>query len=210
MLITNIVCSLIAFALGAIPSAYIIVKYFSGKDIRKLGTGNVGAMNSYEVTNKKWIGLVVFLMDFIKGLLAVFIARYLGGNNLQTVLLAAIFAVLGHNYNPFLKFKGGRGLAVACGVLIPINLLIIIFWVLMWLTGYYAIKRDVHVGNIVASIGAAILLFRAPEKIIHIFATMNIYDISTFRNASIFLCFLILLRHSDVILEIFKKNKNMD
>ena len=155
----TILIIVISYLLGAIPFAWLVVKVIESKDIRTEGTGNIGAMNSYDITQKKWLGFVVFLLDFGKGLLSVFLALQIAGNDLMMAGLATVFVILGHNYSIFMKFKGGRGLAAAAGASILINPLIIFLWVIMWLTGYYGIRRHVHVGNVVGSMGAAILVF---------------------------------------------------
>jgi len=100
-----IIISIIGYLMGTIPGAFILVKLVSGKDIRDIGTGNVGAMNSYDVTNKKWIGIAVFFIDLLKGILAVCIAKFISHNDITAVYLAGFFSVLGHNFNIFLINK---------------------------------------------------------------------------------------------------------
>ena len=76
MIFEIILSSLIGYLIGSIPTAYLLVKKNNGIDIRENGSSNVGALNSYEVSNSKLIGISVLLIDFSKGLLAVFIAKY--------------------------------------------------------------------------------------------------------------------------------------
>lgn len=100
-----------AYILGAIPSGYIIGKVFYGVDLKTVGSGNIGATNAYRVLGAK-AGLSVFLCDFFKGVLAVYLGG-LGGNELAMVL-CALFVIVGNDWSVFLHFKSGRG--VACGV----------------------------------------------------------------------------------------------
>lgn len=100
-----------AYILGAIPSGYIIGKVFYGVDLKTVGSGNIGATNAYRVLGAK-AGLSVFLCDFFKGVLAVYLGG-LGGKELAMVL-CALFVIVGNDWSVFLHFKSGRG--VACGV----------------------------------------------------------------------------------------------
>lgn len=105
-----------AYLLGSIPSAYIVGKLQKKKDIREIGTRNMGAMNVfYEIGF--WWGLVVLLVDAGKGVAAMAIAEALEVNE-YIYLLSGIVAVLGHSFPIFLGFKGGKGGATSIGVLI--------------------------------------------------------------------------------------------
>ncbi len=108
-----------AYLVGSFPTAYVIGKHTRGIDISRNGTGNIGAMNAYEVTGSKVIGITVGIVDLLKGLLVTFIAQNRLG--VTAGICAAFFVVLGHNYSLFMKFKGGRGLAASAGALIIIQ-----------------------------------------------------------------------------------------
>ncbi|MDK2836355.1 MAG: acyl phosphate:glycerol-3-phosphate acyltransferase [Thermosediminibacterales bacterium] len=110
----------LAYILGSIPSAYLVTKIFTGKDIREIGSGNMGAMNTFR--NIGFIpGLITFCMDFGKGAFAANIALCLKTE--RWVLYAVILGlVLGHNWPAVLKFKGGKGLAVTAGALVLIDI----------------------------------------------------------------------------------------
>ncbi len=105
----SVLIVILAYFIGAVPTGYIIGKLFYGVDLKKTGSGNVGATNAYRTLGAK-AGLAVFLGDFFKGMLAV----YLGMPDPWIVLLCALFAVIGNDWSVFLKFKSGKG--VACGV----------------------------------------------------------------------------------------------
>ncbi len=207
MLWQNLTIIVVSYLLGAVPSALLFVKLFSKKDIRDYGTGNIGAMNSYDITGKKWMGILVFLADAAKGALAVMFARWLTGNDFYAVSLAASFAVIGHNFNAFLKFKGGRGLAAAFGAIILISPIAIILWAVMWVTGYYAIKRNVHIANVIGTIGMLLLLYGTPDEMILIMKTMPFWKTDQYLVMVTVIGILILARHFKPILELMPNKK---
>jgi glycerol-3-phosphate acyltransferase PlsY len=105
------------YLLGSIPTAYLVTRLLTGHDIRKLGGGNVGFMN---VLREVGIapGLIVLAIDIAKGASAIAIARW-GLNAADAfVLLAGLAAVIGHNWMPWLKFSGGKGMATSVGILL--------------------------------------------------------------------------------------------
>ncbi len=101
--------ALLAYLLGTFPSGYVFTKLFGGRDIRRLGSGNVGGVNTFKSAGKL-PGLLTLLFDFGKGALAIYLALLLSGKG-AAPLLALFCVILGHNYNPFLGFQGGKGLA---------------------------------------------------------------------------------------------------
>lgn len=154
---TKLIIAIISYLLGAIPFSYIISKKFAKIDISHEGSKNIGARNAFEVTKNKWIGITSLLLDLLKGILAVQIGLYFN-ILIDYGLIGALFAVLGHNYSIFIKFKGGRGLATAAGSLLFIAPLSIF----VWLSSYFLaniISRDIHIRSVVATFAtfAAIL-----------------------------------------------------
>lgn len=111
---------LFAYILGSFPSAYLVTKIFAGKDIRRIGSGNVGTMNT--LRNIGIVpGLITFCVDFGKGAAAARVALSLSAE--QWVLYMVIVGlVTGHNWPIVLKFKGGKGLAVTAGALALIDI----------------------------------------------------------------------------------------
>lgn len=108
------------YLLGSFPTAYLVVKGFSGQDIRKLGSGNVGALNVYRITGKISLFGLTLAIDVAKGALAVLIPSWLAflGYDGSLALTAAGFGlVLGHCYSLFLKFQGGKAQASLIGIL---------------------------------------------------------------------------------------------
>ncbi|MFC1871956.1 glycerol-3-phosphate acyltransferase [Chloroflexota bacterium] len=115
----GIISVAIAYVLGSIPFAFIFAHLIRGTDIRRVGTGNAGAMNTIREVGLL-PGIAVLLLDIAKGSLAVLITQWLGAP-LLFVFLAGFAAVAGHNWTPFLKFNGGRGIATTLGVILAIT-----------------------------------------------------------------------------------------
>ena len=118
---TEALTVIIGYFLGTTPTAYIVTRLWTGRDIRKLGGGNVGFMNVFrEVGIAPALGVV--FIDIAKGVAAIAIAKW--GLNAPDafVLLAGLAAVIGHNWMPWLKFSGGKGMATAIGIIITLFL----------------------------------------------------------------------------------------
>ena len=105
-----------AFFIGAIPFAFLTGK-MRGIDIRRHGSGNIGATNVWRCVGKGW-GVFAFICDFLKGCLPVLYAKTLGIDHLPMVVGAA--AVAGHIFTPFMRFKGGKGVATGFGMLVAL------------------------------------------------------------------------------------------
>jgi len=108
-----------AYLLGSVPAAYLCVKWVTGADIRKIGTGNVGSSNVAQTTSK-WLAVAVGLFDMLKGTLAFFIAYWLGLEVWQQMAVG-FFTVAGHNWSVFIGFRGGKGMITTLGVIIAIS-----------------------------------------------------------------------------------------
>jgi glycerol-3-phosphate acyltransferase PlsY len=122
-MISALIWASLGYLLGALPFAYLITLWVAKKDIRNLGSGNVGATNAFRVLGMKWAA-VVFLLDLAKG--ALFVGLLLQFAPPYAILpaftqLMVTLPVWGHCYSPFLKFKGGRGVATTAGVAIMLS-----------------------------------------------------------------------------------------
>lgn len=197
----------ISYLLGAIPWALIVSKVSAGIDIREEGTGNVGAMNTYESTGSKLTGFVVLLLDMAKGAGAVLLARYLTGDDFPTASIAGLLAVTGHNFNIFLKFKGGRGLASAAGAVIFINPIILIIWFMLYLAGLNTIMNQVHVGSSIATVLTPFIIYLLPPFVIGWLMMIEGASTQEFLYFSIVLSFLIMLRHIKPLIDLSRKKK---
>ncbi len=105
----------VGYLFGSLPTGYVVVKIKTGRDIRLLGSGNIGATNVGRVLGKKW-AVGVTLVDMFKGGAIVMLCRVLGGSDFY-IALSALGAVLGHNYPVWLGFHGGKGVATTFGTL---------------------------------------------------------------------------------------------
>jgi glycerol-3-phosphate acyltransferase PlsY len=156
-----LLAALIGYLLGSIPTAFILVRWQSRIDLRTAGSGNVGALNSFEVTRSRTVGISVLILDLMKGVLAVIAARILGGDWPVTGMASALAAVLGHNYPVWLRFKGGRGLATAAGVALVLFWGLVPLWCLLWALAF-ALLRSVNPASAVASIVSPLFVFVWP------------------------------------------------
>lgn len=124
---------IIGYLIGSISFAYLFTYFLTGKDIRKIGTGNPGAANVARCVGKKW-GIIVWISDTIKGIFPMFLAKKYGINNFVLLTLIGSSAIIGHCYSIFLKFKGGKGAATSGGVILylmpKLFPLVIILWFL--------------------------------------------------------------------------------
>ena len=105
--------ALLAYLIGGLPFGYWFVRFSLGKDIRSMGSGNIGATNVHRSAGKK-AGFIVLFLDILKGFLALWVAALITGNMASGLALATVAVMLGHCYPVFLGFKGGK--AVACFV----------------------------------------------------------------------------------------------
>jgi len=142
---------IIAYLLGSIPTSYLMGKLLKGIDIRKFGSGNVGATNALRVLGTK-VGIITLIIDILKGFFAVLIGKLLVPESSDLMLIIiGIAAILGHIFTIFLKFKGGKGVATSAGVFIaltpiPLVIALLLFIVTVWISKY------VSLGSILASL----------------------------------------------------------
>ena len=112
---TMLLFCLLAFLLGSVPTGLLLGK-LKGTDIRKSGSGNIGATNAFRTLGKS-LGILTFLGDALKGIPFIYIAQSYG-YGLPEQCLLGFLAFLGHCYSPYLKFKGGKGVAIAFAIFI--------------------------------------------------------------------------------------------
>jgi glycerol-3-phosphate acyltransferase PlsY len=155
-----IIVALVAYLLGSIPFGYILVRLFRKQDVRQIGSGNIGATNVAR-SGAKGLGIATLVLDVGKGYAAVKIGMdqfhgimdYLDHYMKEVYFLAAIaaiFAILGHMYPVWLKFKGGKGVATGVGVFLAIapmavGIVLLLFIAVVWFSRY------VSLGSIVAT-----------------------------------------------------------
>ncbi len=139
----------LAYFLGSIPFSYLIVKLKTHKDVRSVGSGNVGATNAMRAAGKA-AGIAALLLDIGKGIAAVLLARWFGASP-ALVGAAAFFVMLGHCYPVWLKFQGGKGVATSAGAMGALAPPAMALTLLAFLIAV-AWKRYVSLGSIVAAV----------------------------------------------------------
>jgi glycerol-3-phosphate acyltransferase PlsY len=146
-----ILVATIAYLLGSIPFGYVLLKIFRKQDVRTIGSGNIGATNVAR-SGAKGLGIATLVLDALKGFVAVAIARQLpSSTNLAlAAATAALFAILGHMFPVWLKFKGGKGVATGVGVFLALAPKAVLV-VLVIFAAIVAVSRYVSLGSIVDS-----------------------------------------------------------
>ncbi|MGF3102998.1 glycerol-3-phosphate 1-O-acyltransferase PlsY [Rossellomorea aquimaris] len=132
----------LAYLLGSIPSGLLIGKTFYGKDIREHGSGNLGGTNTFRTLGVK-AGMIVTIMDILKGTIATLLPLLFASD--VHMLLAGVFAVIGHMYPVFANFRGGKAVATSAGVLLGYNyilflILLAVFFICLYATKYVSLS----------------------------------------------------------------------
>jgi len=144
------VTTALAYIIGGLPFGYLIVRLSCGKDVRTMGSGNIGATNVHRTVGRN-AGLIVLLLDIVKGVLAVWIAALLTHNNPLALALAALAVMLGHCYSVFLRFKGGKAVACFIGAFLFLAPLALAVSLISFITTV-SISRYISLGSIVAAL----------------------------------------------------------
>ncbi len=157
-MITNLVFLVVAYFLGSLPNGLYVAK-FKGVNIMEEGSKNTGATNVFRVLGAKY-GIFVLLLDALKGYIPLFVASKLGVNG-NGLVLVGLMAVIGHTFSPFLKFKGGKGVATSLGIFIflaplPMFLTLIMFFIVVGISKY------VSLGSVLASVMLPLLILFLP------------------------------------------------
>ncbi len=160
----HIIIGLLAFLLGSIPFGVLLAKLFRLTDPRTIGSGNIGATNMLRTGNKK-VALLTLLLDGLKGTLPVLLCECILQSGPTLGAFALLAAVLGHCYTPWLKFKGGKGVATMFGGILalhmPIGAIAAASWLLVALVTRYVSLASV-VAAIMVALGAAVWLGAYP------------------------------------------------
>jgi glycerol-3-phosphate acyltransferase PlsY len=130
-LLVVLACGAVAYVVGSIPFGVLIPKILGKGDPRTVGSGNIGTTNVYRMAGLK-VSVLVFLADFLKGLVSAWGVFTILGENSSLIFFLLPFSVLGHVFSCFLKFKGGKGVATAAGVLFFIQPFITSLAILLW------------------------------------------------------------------------------
>ena len=151
MNLNSIIIMIVAYFIGSIPTGFIFTSLIKGIDVREIGSGNVGATNAARALGLKY-GIIVALLDVLKGVLAVSIV-YIFIANPATYLpfLAGFLAILGHDHSLFLKFSGGKGVATTFGVILRLSPLIFMIIIVIWFL-LSVLTRYVSVASLTAAL----------------------------------------------------------
>lgn len=149
---TGLLALIAAYLLGSVPFGYLLVRVKTGRDVRSMGSGNIGATNVLRTTGRL-LGVVTLLLDIGKGFLAVWVAGRLTGGSAAWMSAAALAVIAGHAFPVFLKFRGGKAVASFVGAFLclapgPLAAVLVVF------VAVVAATRYISLGSI---IGAATL-----------------------------------------------------
>jgi glycerol-3-phosphate acyltransferase PlsY len=208
-----IVVAVVAFLLGSIPFGYLLVRLFRGQDVRRTGSGNIGATNVAR-TGSKGLAIATLILDALKGYIATahgfHAAHHIAAEHPDTVAamgveqlgfelaaVAALCAVLGHMFTPWLKFKGGKGVATGVGAFAAIAPRAVLLSLLLFVI-VVAITRYVSLGSIAGAAAFPIVAYwlNPPMRNAFIMSLVGLTSI------------LIILRHKDNIRRLLAGNEN--
>lgn len=201
-----LISSTIGYLLGSFPSAYIFLKKTKGMDITKEGSGNVGAMNLFEVTNSKLIGISVFLIDFLKGFGSTLIPVLLFPDEFIYPALSLLFAVFSHCYNPWIKFKGGRGLATAAGGAALLFPFLLGVWCILYVI-FYMMRKNILLANISSTVFTLLVVFGTSDIAVK-YAFPQPNNSGELLLVSSAVLIIIFIKHIEPLKELIAEQKN--
>ena len=201
-MIEILILAIICYLLGSIPFAYLVPKLFGFGDIRKIGSGNPGTTNVLR-TGNKLLAIFVLVFDTLKGFIPLFYFKnYYSFENIILlqiqpeiiIYLICSFAIIGHIFPVWLKFKGGKGVATFIGYLFGANYFLALLFIFSWLT--------------VATISRYSSLSSIISLIIIPFISFYFFNIITINALIFIISFFIILKHYSNILRLLNKTEN--
>ena len=173
-----LIVGITSYLMGSIPFGFILTKIFLKKDIREIGSGNIGATNALR-TGNKLVGYTTLILDIAKAIIPVI---YVKMNYPELIYIASLCAFLGHVFPIWLKFKGGKGVATYVGILFSINILLGFIFVVSWGV-VFLIFRYSSLSSIIGSLTIPLYLFVTAEKSsVIFFVTMFVLIFFTHRE----------------------------
>ena len=148
----------ISYLMGSIPFGLILTKIFLNKDIRDIGSGNIGATNVLR-TGNKIIGYLTLSLDVLKAVIPVLYIKF---NYPELVYVSSLSVFIGHVFPLWLKFKGGKGVATYVGILFSINYILGFVFVVSWLIIFFVLRYS-SLGSILATLIIPIFIFFNPN-----------------------------------------------
>jgi len=148
-----LIIGIISYLMGSIPFGLILTKTFLKKDIREVGSGNIGATNVLRTGNKS-IGYLTLVLDILKAIIPVIYVKF---NYPDYLFISSLCAFLGHVFPIWLKFKGGKGVATYLGILFAINIYFGVIFIIIWLI-IFVLSKYSSLSSLVASLSIPIYL----------------------------------------------------
>ena len=186
---------------GSIPFGLILTKAFSGKDIRNIGSRNIGATNVLR-TGNKYLAFSTLILDILKGYFAVIITQQYF---LELIQLSALLVFLGHLFPIWLKFKGGKGVATFLGILFALSYSLTLLFILTWITVALIFKYS-SLSSIFASITVFVISF-IKENVIKAFDP-NISNVSDIKLLLFIFLILIIYTHKNNISNLINRTEH--
>ena len=186
---------------GSIPFGLILTKAFSGKDIRDVGSGNIGATNVLR-TGNKYLAIATLILDILKGYFAVIITQQYF---LELIQLSALLVFLGHLFPIWLKFKGGKGVATFLGILFALSYSLTLLFILTWITVALIFKYS-SLSSIFASITVFVISF-IKESVIKAFDS-DISNVSDIKLLLFIFLILIIYTHKNNISNLINRTEH--
>ena len=205
LVIPVLVNFVVGYLIGSIPFAYLLTRRVANVDIRNAGSGNVGGYNAYVVTRSKWTGLLVVVLDCLKGFVAVVASLCLFPDSYLSLCLALLGALAGHNYSIWLGFKGGRGLATAAGGMFLLGPSYGVVWCVIWFIAK-KLKRDILTSNLAGILVTPPILWILPWSVVRLFIVVRVEN-GTYLFFGCVLSVVLLLSHLDAVRDIWKGAK---
>ena len=172
-----LIIAAISYLLGSIPFGLLLTNLFLKKDIRKIGSGNIGATNALRAGNK-FIGYTTLLLDIFKAVLPVL---YVKLNYPDFVYISSLSVFLGHVFPLWLKFKGGKGVATYVGILFSLNFIYGLVFGITWII-IFLISKYSSLSSLIASLSIPIYLFISGKNQIIFFGIMFVLIFYTHRE----------------------------
>ena len=144
----------VSYLMGSIPFGLILTKFFLKKDIREIGSGNIGATNVLRTGNKT-IAYLTLILDVIKAVIPVLYIKF---KFPELIYISSLSVFIGHVFPVWLKFKGGKGVATYVGILFSINYILGIIFAFSWLIIFFISKYS-SLGSILSSLAIPIFIF---------------------------------------------------
>ena len=163
--------------MGSIPFGLVLTKIFLKKDIREIGSGNIGATNALR-TGNKLIGYSTLILDILKAIVPVIYIKF---NHADFIYISSLSVFLGHVFPIWLKFKGGKGVATYVGILFSINLIYGLFFGITWII-IFLISKYSSLASLVGSLSIPIYLLIFNESQLLFFAIMFVLIFYTHRE----------------------------